>query len=106
MAIEGEVEIELDGQKETLRCTLPAARGVNAMGSGFTEVFRRLAAFDLDAYAGVVAAGLKKKPSEVEEAVYKTGLANLTEALSEFVMLLASGGRRQKPEGQDQSGEV
>ncbi|MGM4891269.1 hypothetical protein [Tardiphaga sp. 839_C3_N1_4] len=87
-----DVEIELNGKFETLRCTLKAGKLVNS-GGGFGEVLRKLAVFDMDAYVHVVAAGLGRKPADVEEAVYKTGLVDLTEKLSEFVMLLANGGR-------------
>lgn len=88
----GEVEITLDGRSEVLRSTLRAARAVNGIG-GFSEAFRRLAAFDLEAYVAIVAAGLSKRTQEVEEAVYKTGLPTLTEPLAEFVGLLANGGK-------------
>lgn len=87
-----DVEIELNGKPETLRCTLKAAKLVNA-GGGYSEVLRKLAVFDLDAYVHVISAGLNKKPAEVEDAVYRTGLPGLTESLSEYTMLLANGGR-------------
>jgi len=92
-----DVSITLNGRAETLRCTLRAAKLVNAAG-GFAEALRRLAGFDLDAYVAIVAAGLGKKPSDVEDAVYEAGLPNLTEALSEYVGLLSNGGRPFKSE--------
>ena len=87
-----EVEIDLNGKTETLRCTLKAAKLVNS-GGGYGEVLRKLAVFDHDAYVHVVAAGMGKKPGDVEDAVYRAGLPSLTEPLSEYVMLLANGGR-------------
>jgi hypothetical protein len=104
--VDGEVEITLDGKSETLRCTLPAARAVNAISGGFLEVYSRLAAIDFEAYVLVVAAGLNKKPADVETAVYKNGLPMLTAPLSEFVGMLANGGKRKKDAGETPAGEA
>lgn len=98
-----EVEIQLCGKTETLRTTLRAARSINAMG-GFAEVFRRLGNFDLDAYTRVIAAGLNRKPDDVEELVYENGMTDLVEPLSEFLNLLVTGGKPSK--GGDQKGEA
>lgn len=87
-----EVEVKLNGKTEVLRCSLSAAKKVNGAG-GFAQVLGKLAGFDMDYYVLVVAAGLGKKPAEVEDAVYQAGLPNLTELLSQFVQLLANGGR-------------
>ena len=88
MADIGEVETPLG----TLKSTLRAARIVNGMG-GFSEAFRALARFDLDAYITIVAAGLNKKPSEVEDAVYALGLPTLVEPLTKYVEYLSNGGK-------------
>lgn len=87
-----EVEVTLNGKAETLRCTLRAAKRVNSAG-GMSEVVRKLQAFDMDAYVLVIAAALDKRPMDVEEAIYSTGLINLAEPVSTYVMLLANGGR-------------
>lgn len=100
-----EVEITLNGKTETLRCTLRAARKLNT-GGGFTDVYRKLAALDLDAYIAVVAVGLDKKPADVEEAVFATGMPDLVEPLSNYVTLLANGGRPLKTTETDESGEA
>ncbi|HWV44132.1 hypothetical protein [Pseudorhodoplanes sp.] len=93
---DGEVEIELGAEDErkpfTLRCTPRAFKAVNQLG-GFSNVFRRLAEFDADAYDAVIAAGLNKRPGDVSELVFKTGLPDLTAPLSEFVSQLMNGGR-------------
>lgn len=93
MAGEGEIEFSLNGKAETLKSTLRAAKIVSANAGGFQGVLSKLALMEFEAYVGVVSAGLARKPSEVEEAVYKTGLPNLTEPLTEYVMLLANGGK-------------
>jgi hypothetical protein len=100
-----DVEITLGSEPVTLRCTLRAAKRVNA-GVGFAEILRKLAVFDQDAYVAVVAAGLDKKPADVEDAVFATGLTNLTEPLSEYVALLANGGRPVKTAETGGTGEA
>ncbi|MDB5620511.1 hypothetical protein [Tardiphaga sp.] len=101
----GEVEIELNGKTETLRSSLDAGKKVNA-GGGYGQVLQKLAAFDQDYYVLVVAAGLGKKPSDVEHAVWKAGLPNLTEALSTYVQYLANGGKPLTNAENDGSGEA
>lgn len=92
MAELGEVEITLNGKTEILKSTLRAARIVNGIG-GFSEAFRKLAAYDLGSYVTIVAAGLNRSPSVVEEAVYKTGLTSLVEPLAVYVGYLSNGGK-------------
>jgi hypothetical protein len=87
-----EVEIKLNEKTETLRCSLGAAKKVNSAGS-FGDVLVALSKFDMSAYILVVSAGLGKKPAEVENDVYLTGMPNLTELLARYVELLANGGR-------------
>lgn len=106
---DGEIEIELGPENDrkpfTLRCTPRAFKTVNQLG-GFATVFQRLAGFDADAYDAVIAAGLNKRPSDVSELVYKTGMPDLTAPLSEFVSQLMNGGRPIKadePEGDEKN---
>lgn len=97
-----EVEVTIKGRPETLKCSLKAAKTVNAVAGGFQGALARLAAMDQEAYFLIVAAGLNKKPIDVEQAVYETGLPNLTEPLSAYVLLLANGG---KPLSAESAGE-
>jgi hypothetical protein len=92
MAEIGEVEIKLDGKVEVLRSSLSAAKRVNA-GGGFAHVINRIQAADLEFYTLVVAAGLNKKTTDVEEAVYRTGLPALGVDIVKFVNYLANGGK-------------
>lgn len=100
-----EVEIALNDKTETLRCTLRAAKRVNA-GGGFAEVLRKLAVFDQDTYFGVVAAGLDKKVSDIEDAVFANGLPDLSEPLSTYVTMLANGGKSLKTAETGGTGEA
>ncbi|WP_029581937.1 hypothetical protein [Bradyrhizobium sp. URHD0069] len=104
MAGVGEVEITLDGKTETLRPSLGAAKKVNAAG-GFQQVLNRLLAYDMDFYVTVVAAGMNKKPQEVEEAVYTSGLYSLVNPLALYVGYLANGGKPVEAAGDSKSGE-
>lgn len=100
----GEVSITLDGKAETLRSTLRAARIVSSLG-GFTGALKLLQEFNLEGYVAIVAAGLNKRTIDVEDAVYKTGLVELTGPLSDFVILLTQGGRPVAASGDAGAGE-
>lgn len=89
----GDVDISLNGDKSTLRCTLRAAKEINASFGDYVTAQRRLATYDLAAYVAIVAAGLGKTSKEVEAAVYNNGMVELTKPLSDYVNLLANGGR-------------
>ena len=105
----GEVEITLDGKEETLRCGLKRAKALNAFagGNGHHGITARLGMLDFDTYVQVVAIGLDRKPVDVEERVYRTGIVNLTADLLTYVTNLANGGKPIKaaegdaPEGED-----
>lgn len=101
----GEVEIELNGRKETLRSTLYAIRMIDTLG-GMTDAFSQLAKFKFSAYVTIVAGGLEKKYSEVEGDVMKTGMPNLVESLSHYIAVLSNGGREPSDEGNKTSGEA
>lgn len=100
---QGEVTITLSGREETLKSTLRAARDVNAACGGFIEAYRKLMAFDFEAYVAIVASGLGKKRQEVEDDVFKTGLASLSEPLAEFVGYLSNGGRDPAEKDQEEA---
>ena len=109
----GEVEIELDGKKYTLRPSLGAAKRINAMGD-FQSVINKILSYDLSYYINVVAAGLDKRPQtlmevggvSMEEAVYKTGMHALVTPLSLYVGYLANGGKPVDNGAAPQTGEA
>jgi hypothetical protein len=88
-----EVAITLDGKDVSLKCGSEAAKIVNAIAGGMLPAIGRLGALDFDAYVQIVAAGLNKKPRDVEAAVYKTGIVELTKPLITFVEHLTNGGK-------------
>jgi hypothetical protein len=87
------VEIPLGGKRETLHTSLRAAKAVNAAFGSCTDALQRLERFDLSAYVAIVAAALDKKPSDVDETVFATGMLDLVEPLSLFITSLTRGGR-------------
>jgi hypothetical protein len=100
--------ITIGEQTLTLRCTLRAAKTVNAMSTpaGFTTAFQRLAMMDFDAYATTIAAGTGKPLQEVEKLLFDNGWPQLCAPLSRFVEMLANGGKSPKDgEGDTTSGE-
>lgn len=92
---DGEVEIELAGKAHTLKPTFRAFKGVNALGGtdGYIEAQRRVAAMDADAIASVIALGLGKSVADIEQDVFKTGILKLSAPVSEFLVMLANGGK-------------
>lgn len=109
MSALSEVKMILDGESIVLRPTLRAAKEVNAFFGAFSKVYERLATFDLDAFIAMTAIGTGKKPKDVEDAVFRTGLPDLLLPLTQFCTLLANGGRlpaETKPaEGEAKPGE-
>ncbi|MGJ5177419.1 hypothetical protein ACQR16_05995 [Bradyrhizobium oligotrophicum] len=84
---------EVDTPIGTLRCSLAAAKTINAVAGSYNGALARLGMLDHDIYTAVAAAGLGKKPSEVEDMVYRAGLVNLTAPFVEFVSYLGNGGK-------------
>jgi hypothetical protein len=97
----GEVDIELGGKIETLKSSIPAARTASQVGGGFIGASARVAAFDFDTVLHIVAAGLGKKPADVERAVFEAGMPTLSGPVSTFITYLANGG---KPPKEDSAG--
>lgn len=89
----GEVRFEALGESNVLRCTPRAAKEVNAYFGSFTNAMQRIEAMDFEAFVVVVAAGLKKKRADVEELTYDAGIMKLMKPISNFVVMLANGGR-------------
>ena len=89
----GNVSIELDGETVVLRPSLRAAQTISRQAGGIIGAVQALRTLDLDALTGIIAAGLGKEPKDISEAVWRTGAADLTPPATQFVMMLANGGR-------------
>ncbi|MGJ5032358.1 hypothetical protein ACQR1I_36355 [Bradyrhizobium sp. HKCCYLS2038] len=84
---------EVDTLIGTLRCSLTAAKAVSSMAGGYNGALARIGMLEFDTYVAIAAAGLGKKPSEVEAKVYSAGLVNLTAPFVEYVTYLGNGGK-------------
>lgn len=98
----GNVEIELDGETVTLKPTLRAAQTISRQAGGIMAAVERIGKFDLDVLTQVVALGLGREPKDVADAVWRTGMADLSAPVINFLSVLANGGR---PIQQDEGGE-
>ena len=96
-ANQGEVDIPLG----TLRCTLRASKEVSAYFGNFVSANERVARFEQEAITRVIAAGLGKKPEDIEQAVYDAGLLSLNAPVQRWLDLLANGGRKYEPPAPD-----
>lgn len=92
----GNVEFKLDGEQLTLRPSLRAAQAISRQGGGIRAVLRSISDLDFDMITYIIAVGLGKKPAEVEDAVYRTGLPDLVDPVTTFVAVIANGGRLSK----------
>lgn len=98
---------EVDTPVGTLKCTLRASKEVSAYFGNFFRANERVSQVEHDAIVVVIAAGLGKKPAEIEEEIYAAGLLNLSAPVKKWLDLLANGGREYvPPTSQDEPGNV
>jgi hypothetical protein len=103
---QGEVPIKLNGAQVVLRSSLEAAKAVNFAFGGFSPAFRQIVENDLRAFAIIIAAGIGgKTPEDVENDVYKTGLASLAKPVAKFLGYLSNGGRDPSEKKENEPGE-
>jgi hypothetical protein len=89
----GDVQIVLDGETVTLRPSLKAALTISREAGGIMGAFRGLSDLNLDTVIGIIAVGLGKKPADIEEAVWRTGVGSLVPGVTQFVSIIANGGK-------------
>lgn len=104
--MQGDVTFTLDGKDVTMQCTVRAWKEINSVFGSFSKAFVRLSEFDAMAYVSVVAAGLGKKASEIEGAVFATGMPDLVRPTTDYIALLSNGGRPQTTEDAPKTGEA
>lgn len=100
-----DIHIDLGAERVALRCTLRAAKELNAFFGNFTSGFRRLTEYDFSAYVAVVAFGSGRQAKDIEAAVFEAGLPQLVKPLSDYLALLANGGRPVETEAAKKTGE-
>jgi hypothetical protein len=92
----GNVEIELDGEKVTLKPSLRVAQTISRNASGISGAMDAVNRFDFDMVVGVIALGLNISGREADALpakVYETGMTNLVGPVSRFLAIVANGGR-------------
>lgn len=90
------VEINLDGEPVTLRCTLEAAIGINDHFGGLMTAHQQVLGGNLGALAVIVRHGggfEQKQLGELRAKVFRTGTIKLLAPLTQYVALLMQGGK-------------
>lgn len=102
---DGDVELVLDGKTHILTPTAEACFAISRLRGGIREIERRVAALDADLICEVLGIALGLNPHQrkkmLPEAVYNTGLINITGPLIDFLLIIANGGRLVEDEPQD-----
>lgn len=116
----GDIAVELlDSKGElkalTLKPSLQACQALSRINGGLVNLSSRVSALDLDSIVTVLAYGLgyggtKRPPKDFEERVYRTGLVALSTPCTQFVNIVANGGKPladkgSEPEGEDSGGQ-
>lgn len=104
----GEVSIKINGQQYTLKASLQAYRMVNMIGPGFTPVLQSIRNFDAAVITQIICCGTGKMANgdaeKVETEVFAHGLMDLADPVTEFVTMLANGGRKASDDQPEASG--
>lgn len=99
MSKQGEVTIVLEEDTIVLKPTPHALRTVLTECGGAREIFRKIYMLEYDVIFKVMEAGVtasySKAPDKknLEENIYKHGIVNLVEPLTDYVNLLINGGK-------------
>ncbi len=97
----GNVDIELDGETFTLRPTLKAAQTISRLNGGIRPTLEKVGDLDLDVITNIIAVGLDKSPADIAEKVWLTGIPPLVGPVTDFVAIVANGGRRPSAGGEE-----
>lgn len=112
---DGQFELKLGRDNDlVLRCTPHALRNIEKKHGGIRAVLEKLYLVEWSVIVDVVRAGLIGDPNEkalnqetLEDEIFKAGIMSLIDPLTEYVMMLGNGGKREeKPKpGQDEGNE-
>lgn len=92
----GNVDIELAGEKVTLRPSLAAAQAISRQSGGISAAVAAVGGFDLDMIVSVVTLGLGVTGAEakaIPDKVWRTGLTDLVGPVTKYLTIIANGGR-------------
>jgi hypothetical protein len=92
----GNVEIDLDGETVVLRPTLKAAQTISRQAGGIRKAIDALGNFDIDVMTSIITLGMDltgREAKDVADKVWRTGMADLTVPVIQYLTILANGGR-------------
>ncbi len=93
----GQIEIDLSGDSYTLKATPKAARMISTKLGAIQEIFPRLELVDYSTIEWVILSGLSwmtdAEKKGVPDKIYYAGMMNLVIPCSNFITLIANGGR-------------
>ena len=93
----GQIEIDLLGETFILKATPKAARMISTKLGAIQEIFPRLELVDYSTIEWVILAGLSWMPDSarkgVPDKIFYAGMMNLVVPCSNFITLVANGGR-------------
>jgi hypothetical protein len=87
------ISIILDGEEFVLQPSSYAAFAISRHAGGFVSAAERVLRFDRDMIAGAIALGLAMDPQAVEDKIERSSMADLMPAVSDFIQVLANGGK-------------
>lgn len=102
----GNIIITLDGKEMELVPTLQACIAISKIAGGLNAAVQRCLQLDFDTVCQIVTAGLGLNPvqaKQIPDAVYKTGVIELSGQCIDFVNIVANGGRPLEEEDQDEA---
>ncbi|MGO1121217.1 hypothetical protein ACTL6U_21175 [Rhodovibrionaceae bacterium A322] len=106
----GVITLEHEDRCYDLQPSLRAATSLNRQFGGFGAALERLKLLDLEALALVLAAGLNWKGAEAQrearELAFQMGALKLAGPLSDYLLILANGGRPFEEVSRDPAGEA
>lgn len=109
--LNNDLEIEIDGEKYALRASSNAASTISNRFNGFVGAFQALQMLDLSVVQFIIRTGITDKnisTKDLNEAVWRTGVGELTGTLAKYVSRLQNGGRDPNEEaagGDDEGSE-
>lgn len=89
----GNIELELDGQKVTLRPTLEACITISRLHGGANAAIERCMRMDWDTIRAVIVAGIGRNAKELDQLIFKTGVFALSAPCIDFITIVNNGGR-------------
>ncbi len=105
----GQIEIDLSGESWILKATPKAARMISTKLGAIQEIFPRLELVDYSTIEWVILSGLSWMPDGekkgVPDKIYYAGMMNLVIPCSNFITLIANGGRELDDIGDDDDDE-